>query len=240
LKALPGLKRLVLYGSKIDGAAAAMIAGFSNLEDLSLDHCQLNDEAVDRIKTLRKLRSLSLWWSTGMSASALEEIGTIRNLETLDLSAVKGAAKDVKYLRKLPQLRHVDLSLIATDSTLEQLEGLDNLREIDVNGAKVTDAGLKRLGSLRNLERIGAAYTKITDAGLCQLKGLVHLNDLSLDDTAVTNAGLVNLYGLKELRNLILLGTKVTKEGADKLQKALPNCYIEYGWRVGGLATGKH
>ena len=42
----------------------------------------------------------------------------------------------------------------------------------------------------------------------------------------MTDAGLKHLAQLGKLEHLYLLGTKVTSEGAERLQKSLPNCDI--------------
>ena len=66
----------------------------------------------------------------------------------------------------------------------------------------------------------------ISDAGVARLKGLTQLQVLWLNGTDVGDAGLEHLKGMKQLHFLWLTGSKVTRGGADKLQKALPDCKI--------------
>ena len=69
--------------------------------------------------------------------------------------------------------------------------------------------------------------TKVTDAGLSHLKGLTNLQTLWLTGTwGVTDAGLEHLKALTKLKSLHLDRTNVTDEGVEKLQQALPDCYI--------------
>jgi hypothetical protein len=53
------------------------------------------------------------------------------------------------------------------------------------------------------------------------------LETLDLTSTKISDAGLAHLYGLKNLKTLTVRHTEVTAAGADKLQKALPQCNIE-------------
>jgi hypothetical protein len=52
-----------------------------------------------------------------------------------------------------------------TDQTLEYLKGMDQLKELDLNGTQVTDEGLIILADLPRLESLRIARTKITDEG---------------------------------------------------------------------------
>ena len=68
----------------------------------------------------------------------------------------------------------------------------------------------------------------VSDDGLSHLKGLKDLKQLSLTNTKVTDAGLTHLVGLAKLDKLLLKGTRVTPASVAALQKALPNCKIEW------------
>jgi hypothetical protein len=52
-----------------------------------------------------------------------------------------------------------------TDDTLKHLEGMSQLRELDLNDTKVTDAGLALIAQLPKLEELRLARTMITDDG---------------------------------------------------------------------------
>jgi hypothetical protein len=61
---------------------------------------------------------------------------------------------------------------------------------------------------------------------------MTKLTHLFLNGTQVTDAGLKFLENMKQLKRLEINGTKVTSEGIDKLQRALPNCLIQWEWEV--------
>src|SRR5262249_58399579 len=61
----------------------------------------------------------------------------------------------------------VDLSLTAvTDTDLEQLKGLTDLRALNLIGTQVTDAGLAHLQGLANLNHLLLQGSQISDVGL--------------------------------------------------------------------------
>lgn len=70
--------------------------------------------------------------------------------------------------------------------------------------------------------------TPASDAELEHLRGLTNLEFLYLERTHVSDAGLEHLRGLANLGYLLLEDTYVTQAGIDKLQKALPNCQIDW------------
>ena len=99
--------------------------------------------------------------------------------------------------------------------------------EVRLSGTRITDAGLADLKGLTSLQTLELPR-QITDAGLVHLKGLTNLKSLSLYKTQVTDAGLVHFAGLTNLTSLNLRETKITDAGFAELQKALPNCRINY------------
>jgi hypothetical protein len=76
-----------------------------------------------------------------------------------------------------------------TDDTLDNLDGMTKLRELDLNDTKVTDAGLAKLARVPTLETLRLKGTAITDAGFRErLMPLDKLRELDLRGTKVTGA----------------------------------------------------
>jgi Leucine Rich repeat len=87
-----------------------------------------------------------------------------------------------------------------TDDTLDYLDGMTKLRELDL-----TD-------------------TQVTDRGLAKLAGIGTLEDLRLKNTAITDEGFrAHLMPLESLRRLDLTGTKVTGATAREWKAAKPD-----------------
>ncbi len=113
-----------------------------------------------------------------------------------------------------------------TDAGLEHLRGLTKLRFLNISGNAITDQAFKVLGTMPNITTLYVGdNNKITGEELAQLRSLATLD---LTRTAVSDQTLPQLYGLKSLFFLKLKGTKVTAVGIAALQKALPNCTIEW------------
>jgi hypothetical protein len=114
-----------------------------------------------------------------------------------------------------------------TDDWLVHLEPLVGLERVHLKCPRMTDAGLVHLQRLA-LRELSLDGSRVTDAGLAQLPGQTGLEYLNLDGTAVTDAGLVHLKTLSRLGYLNLGGTRVTDAGVAELQQALPNCRIDH------------
>jgi hypothetical protein len=75
---------------------------------------------------------------------------------------------------------------------------------------------------------------KISDAGLKYVKMLPNLEQLGLDGTDITEEGLAGLKGMQKLKHLQIRDTCIGQSEANRVHKALPNCFIRYGSRKGG------
>ncbi len=84
------------------------------------------------------------------------------------------------------------------------------------------------IGRQPNLLRLYVHNNPLTDAPLEPISRLPQLRTLQINHTGVTDAGLAYLETTKTLVDLNVLRTKVTAAGVAKLQKALPNCKIEW------------
>lgn len=126
----------------------------------------------------------------------------------------------MKQIGSLPQVDKLDLCDSAiTDNALQYLGKLQQLTDLAVNRSKV-----KTLADLpvyaKNLRRFQCKKTNVDDDALKQVARLKHLDCLALDGcTKVTNKGVRELTVLGKLNTLDLSGTKVTKEVIPSLKK---------------------
>ncbi|MCI0684664.1 MAG: hypothetical protein L0Y71_21415 [Gemmataceae bacterium] len=210
------------------------------------------------------MRRLHYRWLLAVLVAA--GIGTFAGLRFYDaqrqarLSEVNAALAtigrlggNVKYERRGPDLHVVELRLIATRPTVEdlrQLTTLADVRKMNLSGCPIDDESLPVIAAFRNLEILYLATTNITDDGVKALRSLTKLSDLSLANTAVTDAcldhvgalaelrhlqllntaagdaGLRRLHSLRKLETLYLQGTNVTDAGVAELEKALPGVTV--------------
>jgi len=109
-----------------------------------------------------------------------------------------------------------------------ETDGHGDIRSITADGPQIVDQVLELIGGLDSLVMLNLAYSEITDAGLEHLAGLTRLETLILRGDEITDRGLVHLEGLSNLKKLDIEFAAVTDEGVARLQKALPNCDINY------------
>lgn len=81
------------------------------------------------------------------------------------------------------------------------------------------------LGKVKELILSG---TKLTDEGLEEVAKLKNLSKLSLQVNDITDTGLKEVAKLTQLERVQLYETNVTEEGVADLQKALPDCKIDW------------
>ena len=141
---------------------------------------------------------------------------------------------ELVHLQGLTDLKFLNLNdTRVTDTGLAHLKGLTSLQALYV-GSRITDVGLTHLQGLTSLKSVGLNSNQITDAGLDHLQGLTSLESLFLQGPHVTDDGLERLKGLTSLKSLSLRGTQVTDDGKKELEAALPDCRI-----MGVMSTGQ-
>ena len=149
-----------------------------------------------------------------------------------------------------------------SESDLDNISKLKNLRFLRIGKSKFSQAGYARIKKLTRLARLDLSDSNVNDAGLSNLSGLTQLETLSLDRTRISNAGLrylVNLPGLRELnigdtnvddegvqvlremqqlRSVALFGSRFTRVGFCELERSLPNREISRP-STGSMLSGR-
>jgi hypothetical protein len=144
----------VVYWRPESEAELAAIGRLGRLRELSLSGEQVTDHALAYVENLRSLDSLTLGFSS------ISDAGLI-------------------HLRRLHNLRHLELPYQITDA------GMVHLRESTISRISTS---LKHPGKLVNLVQLSLNDTSVTDAELVHLEGLTKLRDLGLVYTKVTRA----------------------------------------------------
>ncbi len=173
-------------------------------------------------------RAIMVWGDSGTTADkALPYIACLTHLETLDLSDLPIDDSGLGQLRGLAQLEVLGLCRSGvSDAGLAVIGNLRTLKHLYLDGTSITDAGLTHLANLTNLVRLDLIGTSVTDAGLEHLRSLPSLGMLRLDSTRVTDAGLIELGHFPALGGVFARGNRITQAAKDKLQTALPECFI--------------
>jgi len=96
------------------------------------------------------------------------------------------------------------------------------LKQLFLEGTKVTDASLPLIGGFKQLESLDLSRLPVTDNGLAAVVGLRNLKTLFLTGCQVSDACLPHLRGLKQLEMLDAEGSRITPDGIKKLRTTLP------------------
>jgi serine/threonine protein kinase len=155
--------------------------------------------------------------SNGLPAAPFKLVGAKVNnkadLVDTDLETFRGLT-DISEV-SVPNCKFI------TDAGIARLQGLINLRRLDLWATQLTDAGVVSLGRLEKLEWLSLGETRVTGNGLAGIRGLTNLRQLTLWWNRITDDDLVHLEGLLRLESLTLAGTPVTDRGVAHL-KGLP------------------
>ena len=219
LKGLTKLKRLGLAHLGFTDASLERIAGMTALEILFLMENPVTDAGLDHLQKMTKLKQLGLGL-TKITDAGLAKLVVFKELETLDLQGLKITEAGLAHLAALTHMQALDLHDCVGVRDLKALRGwrLVSLNATHLNS--VTDFTPLAGMPLTNLDLTG---TQIEN--LSVLRGMP-LTSLNCSDTPVSD--LSPLEGCKELKTLRAQRTKVTADGVAALQKALPNCKIEW------------
>ena len=173
----------------------------------------LVDAWLDRLADLPDLASLDLA-NTTMSGPGLKVVGTLKNLERLNLTLTPITDPHLEHLRDLTKLRV--LSLASAKCTGEGFRFLGNLKQLEnanFHFTPVNDAGLAGISVVTSLERLEIVHAHFTDAGAPALAKLVNLERLQIGSRDATGAAIQPLTALKKLRELDLHDGQATAEG---------------------------
>ena len=144
-----------MSGSSQRDADLELITWLHRVEELDLSNVpNLTDSDMNFLERLRSLRTLSLdsgrssGWITKPSLltdTTLEKIGSLENLETLDMAGHAITDAGLANLSGLRQLKNINVRFTnVTDAGLEHLKNLKQLRSLDLIGTKVTSEGVRK------------------------------------------------------------------------------------------------
>jgi len=129
--------------------------------------------------------------------------------------------KDLSPLEDLTKLESLSLLNNRQVEDISPLANLTNLNDLTLDLTQVKD--ISPLANLTNLNELTLLrYSQVED--FSPLKDLPNLTQLTLWGSRLTDFSTLNV--LQNLSELELRWTQVNKEEVQKLQEALPNCFI--------------
>ena len=140
---------LDLKGNQINDDDLARLVSLRNLQLLGIDQCPITDDGVKEVAKVGTLRHLSLFGCDGITGTSLTYLGTMKSLETLDITTfrVKITGRNIQNLSALPNLGTLNLvdCLEISDRAVEPLASLDHLDTLDIRGTSISEEGANRL-----------------------------------------------------------------------------------------------
>jgi len=194
---------LDLTASWTTDADLSQIAGMATLERLSLGQTRVTDAGLERLRELRSLRALDLYFAEFFTDDGMAALRGLTKLERLNLRGTR-----------------------VTSRVFEPLSHLTSLRSLDVSYSQIDDAGVELLAELPLLETLAIGGTRIGAAALSSLKLLPALRHLDVSGMQRVDSGhwgltlnavvLAELGALENLESLNLSGAVLNDIGADK------------------------
>lgn len=217
-------------------AAIAALSSISSLRELDIHECGTTDAGAKLLEKMPQLTHLQLYQEGNLTDAALESIGKLRNLKSLDLTSYVGTVtygrmyftgkgtSHLASLNKLEVLRLAGHDVSAKtlqfpkltslalggqgvrDDCAAQLPKMAELKNLSLSFSSITDEGMKHVALLKNLKRLSLNSAVITDKGLSRITGLP-LTHLELRASKITDTSLSNIAKIKTLARLDISGS---------------------------------
>ena len=167
-------------------------------EDLSMDDWQgvsITDNRVVEVDT----------FNLGLAGSIPSELGSLVNLQRLNLSFNKLTGEIPRELGNLSKLEELLLPVNQLDGGIPaELGNLSNLQTLSLSENQLTGDIPTELGNLSNLRTLGVGSNQLTGGIPTELGNLFNLQTLSLSENQLTGEIPTELGNLSNLRTLWL------------------------------------
>lgn len=219
LGACATIKKLAISGKTITDETLPLLAGLTELEELSTDGVQLTDEGYRHFTAFPKLRSLALFHPAFRSE--------------------RFTGSGLAHLKALPRLERLTFAgSTAGDAAMEAVGQLAQLREFRTWHTAQTQAGNAHLTKLPNLTalRMGqrlpsrgknepASFDESTMAVLSQLKTL---ESLELTEARLSAKIIPHLQALPKLAKLKIQTVDISPADVEAIKAALPDVKVDW------------
>ncbi len=170
----------------------------------------------------------------GFFSDNVTDISPVRALAGLKALQCDGSGSGKGTLSDLSPLQGMTLSMLACTNT--QVSDLSSLQGMPLGSLYCSSTAIASLSSLQGmkLSLLSCSSTQVSD--LLPLRGMP-LTTLKCSNAPVSD--LSPLHDCKSLKSLLVNNTKVTAASVAALQKALPNCKIEWDGSAKPIAPAK-
>lgn len=213
-----GLKKLTISGKTVNDANLPLLAGLTELEELSTDQTALSDDGYKHFAQFPKLKQLSLfhpsWAMTEFTGSGLAHLKALPNLQRLTFAGSTADDRAMEAIGQLTQLRD-----FSTWHTAQTQAGNQHLK-------KLTNLTALRFG--QRLPR-GKDHAPSFDATtLALFAEMPSLEKLTVFEVKLTAADFATLKKLPNLKLLTIQGTEIPDADVAKVRELLPNAKVDF------------
>jgi len=191
-------------------ADLAIVEALGDVTELSLRGPGVTDVIFDKLKTLRRLDSLTVEGAkiTAVSYGVLPTLPDLRELRLNGSGASDDAMKSVGQCRRLERLSLTNTPI--TDAGLAPIGKLPALQELDLSNLdKLTSTGIGFLGECRTLDRLNLSGIRLSSNVLEAVARCAGLQSLTLSGNPLKDDQIAGLSALTKLHTLNLSNTGI-------------------------------
>jgi Leucine-rich repeat (LRR) protein len=205
LKNAPGIVDLNLYyAEQITDEGMAALKNWKRLKRLNLRGTKITDTTLEHLANVTTLESLDAGFAQ-ITDVGLDRLTPLQNLKELVIGGNKLTDTGLQSLREFPRLTSLSLggsqrtdsglwTISLTESGLDAITTLKELRELRLDGAPVSARWLEKLKTLNKLERLSLQECKrLGDDVAPLLASWPSLLILDLKGTSMTEKGVADL-----------------------------------------------
>jgi internalin A len=209
LKNAPGIVDLNLYyAEQVTDEGMAAVRGWKKLKRVNLRGTKITDTTLEHLANVTTLESLDAGFAQ-ITDVGLDRLTPLLNLKELVIGGNKLTDAGLQSLRQFPGLTSLSMggsqrtdsglwSISLTESGLDAVITLKELRELRLDGMPVSARWLEKLKALNKLERLSLQGCKrLGDDAAPLLASWPALRVLDLKGTAMTEKGLAVLRRAK-------------------------------------------
>jgi hypothetical protein len=218
LGAAKTLKRLSTSGKGVTDATLPLLAGLTELEELSTDQTRLTDDGYKHFAQFRSLRQLSLfhpsWDMKEFTGRGLAHLKALPKLERLTFAGSTAGDEALAALAEVTQLKG-----FSTWHTMQTQAGNVHLTKLSLTSLKIGQR-LPRYG-----KNEPPSFDVSTVPTLARMKSLERLE---LFEAVLTARGLAPLRELPNLKVLAINTTEISAADVEAVKAALPGVKVEF------------
>ena len=206
---LDAITTLDLSRSGVSDDGMKTLTAFPQLTELNIAETRISNIGLASVAEAKSLRTLTLVNLVGVDDSGIKHLATLKDLESVTISACPVSDAAFTTLAELEGLQVINVSACPNVYgrgfvLLTSKNAFRNLRELHVSGSKFGNYGLDQLNKLPKLEVLRASRCELVGPTIAGLAGCDELKVLDLSGNALFDDNMKVVSRLKNLEELRL------------------------------------